>query len=277
MAHKRLSKHSSEFDYPTIIMISILAYVVTTALHEFCGHAVACSLLSGTITELNAFYIDCQYEAISDLSIRLIAIAGPLASLLTGVITLLLVRRLRKLSPHMVYFLWLLGTISLMTATSYLIFSGITGVGDFGISRDGALFQMSPSWLWRIVLTVVGIIAYGCVVINSLKSLNSFLGGENPKRTIQAKTLTLISYLSGCIMAVLVGLLNPKGFEIILLSSLASTAGGTSALLWMMRFLKADEVNAQPLIKITRNYYWIGVGLIFLGLYAIVFGPSLYL
>lgn len=277
MSFTRLESQSSGFHYPTMITISVLAYVVTTALHEYLGHAVVCVVLGGGLTEINAFYINCQYRNISDFSIRFIAIAGPLASFLTGLISFILLNRLKKLSSNAIYFLWLLGTISLLTATGYLIFSGITGLGDFGFTRDGALFALTPIWLWRTLLTILGIAAYGSVVGYSLKKLNSILGGESPERVRRARTLTLISYFSGCGMAILVGILNPQGLYIILLSSLASTAGGTSALLWMLRFFKKDNTSSKPLITIKKDYRWIGISLLILGVYAIIFGPSLYL
>ena len=39
-----------------------------------------------------------------------------------------------------------------MTAAGYLLFSGFTGLGDFGTSRDGALYLAQPEWLWRLAL-----------------------------------------------------------------------------------------------------------------------------
>lgn len=277
MSRNRFDHHSSEFDYPTLIAISILAYVITTALHEYLGHGLACTLLGGTLTELNAFYIDCQYGSISDLSIRFISIAGPLASILTGIISFFLSRRFKNLSKTASYFLWLLGTISLLTATGYLIFSGITGLGDFGLTRDGALFELTPIWLWRTLITILGIVGYGGVIAYSLKNLEPILGGKNPERIKRARTLTLLSYLSGCGMAILIGGLNPQGLYIVLLSSLASTAGGTSALIWMMRFHKHVDISSMPLITIKNDFRWIGISLFITALYAIVFGPSLYL
>ncbi len=276
MFKAELEHPSPEFDYPTLIMISILAYVITTAFHEYLGHAVACILLGGNLSELNAFYIDCQYGTISDYSIRFISVAGPLSSFVTGIVSFILLKRLRRLSSNAVYFFWLLGTISLLTATGYLLFSGITGLGDFGFTRDGALFQMTPTWFWRVLLTIFGLTGYGSTVAYALHIFNKILGGENYKRRIRAKTVTLVSYLSGCIMAVLIGLLNPQGLFIILFSSLASTAGGTSALIWMMRFLKDDLATTRPLLNIKRDYRWIGISFVMLLIFAFVFGPSQY-
>ncbi|HKI44460.1 MAG TPA: hypothetical protein VKA08_03905 [Balneolales bacterium] len=34
------------------------------------------------------------------------------------------------------YFVWLLGSIGLMSATGYLLFSGISGIGDFGTTPE---------------------------------------------------------------------------------------------------------------------------------------------
>jgi len=277
MSLKNFEHHSSNINYPTLISISMLAYVITTAMHEYLGHAVACSFIGGKLTELNAFYIDCEYGSISDFSIRFISIAGPLASVLIGMISFILFRNLKNLSANTKYFLWLLGTISLLTATGYLIFSGITGLGDFGLTRDGALFELSPVWLWRTLITIFGIAGYGSVVAYSLKNLDRILGGKDPERKNRAKSLTLISYLSGCGMAILIGLFNPQGLYIILLSSVASTAGGTSALLWMTRFLKKEKTPTMPLISINKDIRWVGISFLIISLFGIIFGPSLYL
>lgn len=267
--------HNQNIDYFTLIAISMLAYVITTMLHEYVGHAATCVLLGGSVKELNAFYIDCNYGTISSISIRLIALAGPLISLISGLIGFGLLRKLTQLSSNAKYFLWLLSTIGLMTAAGYLLFSGIIGIGDFGITRDGVLFQITPEWFWRGAIIILGLVGYIGVIIYSLRLFDAMLGGETKKRIQRAQTLALVSYISGAVMAILIGFLNPNGMTIVLISAAASTLGGTSALAWMMQCLKRDKNTTLPLLSIQRNWYWICASLFVIIIYAMVFGPSL--
>jgi len=82
-------------DLLTLIAVSALAYILEVALHEHLGHAAVCILLGGHPTELGAFYVECDYANMSALAVRLVALAGPVVSLLTGVISF---RSLRQIS-----------------------------------------------------------------------------------------------------------------------------------------------------------------------------------
>ena len=75
-------------DYLTVIALSMLAYTLAVLLHEHLGHALACVGLGGHPAELGAYYVNCQYGNMTDLSIRLVALAGPIVSLITGAVGL---------------------------------------------------------------------------------------------------------------------------------------------------------------------------------------------
>ena len=63
-------------DYLTVIALSMLAYTLAVVLHEHLGHAPTCASLGGHTAELGAYYVDCQYAGMPDISIRLVALAG---------------------------------------------------------------------------------------------------------------------------------------------------------------------------------------------------------
>jgi len=266
---------AAHVDPLTLVAVSMLVYVTATALHEYLGHAAACALLGGTVRELNAFYVDCAYGGMRDLPVRVVAAAGPLVSLVTGLAGFRVLRRMGRASPHAAYAVWLLSTISLMTATGYLMFSGVSGLGDFGTSRDGTLFMLEPAALWRGGITVLGLAGYAGAVLAGLRAMEALLGGEGRARVARAQTLALGSYLSGASMAVLVGLLNPHGMVIVLTSAAASTLGGTSGLAWMMQLLKREPRTDLPLLGVARDWRWIGAALLVVAVYAGVLGPSL--
>ncbi len=326
-------------DYLTVVALSLLAYTLTVLLHEHFGHALACLALGGRPVELGAFYVDCQYADMPDLSIRLVALAGPLVSLVTGAVGLLVVDRLPKAASHLRYWAWLFGTISLMTATGYLLFSGVTGLGDIGTSRSGALYLARPEWIWRgasialggagyaaviylslgrfdqliggegaarvkraqkLALTsyllnsppdgalylarpqwiwrgasvVLGSASYAAVIYLSLRKIDKFIGGEGAARVRHAQKLALTSYFSGALMSVLIGLLNPIGFVIVLISAAASTLGGTSGLAWMMQLLNRKKALSTPALRLERNWSWVLTGFIVALLYAVILGPT---
>ena len=83
-------------DTLTLVAISALAYVLAVALHEHGGHATACLLMGSHPKELGAFYVDCDDNGLSSVGMRIVALAGPVASLLTGVLALLVLRIKRK-------------------------------------------------------------------------------------------------------------------------------------------------------------------------------------
>lgn len=80
-------------DRLTLIALSALAYIVAVALQEHLGHATACAFLGSHPTELGAFYIECDDARLTSFGIRLVALAGPLVSLVLGLVCLPLAAR----------------------------------------------------------------------------------------------------------------------------------------------------------------------------------------
>ncbi len=144
--------------WPTLIAISALAYLLETFLQEAIGHGEACLMVGGQFKELGAFYMDCGYEGLGDLAIRFVAVAGPLMSFLTGLVALGVLPR--AASPQGRYFAWLLMSIGFMTAAGYFLFSGISGIGDWGTGPEGALYKLEPQWLWRSLIALLGAYTY---------------------------------------------------------------------------------------------------------------------
>jgi hypothetical protein len=262
-------------DRLTLIAISALAYVVGVALHEHFGHALACVALGSHPIEMGAYYVNCDDALLSSLRIRLVELAGPLVSVLTGVVCLQLLRRLPRLSGAGFYFLWLLGALGLMDAAGYALFSGASGQGDLGTTSDGALYGASPEWLWRVALFVVGAVAYRWVMRIAVAAIEPRLSGSGDGRIRSARLTALTSYLTGGAVAVLIGLLNPQGIVIVVLSSIASSLGGTIGLLFMMQWLKGRPDAQGPGLYFARSWTWIGIAVAVTVAYAAIFGPTL--
>jgi hypothetical protein len=274
MAESQSDPGHTATDPLTVIAISLFAYTLDVFFHEHLGHGLACLALGGHPAELGAFYVNCQDDNLPDLSIRLVALAGPLVSLITGAAGLLIVNRLPPSASHLRYGAWLLGTIGLMTATGYPLFSGVTGLGDLGTSRDGALYQAAPEWLWRLALVILGGAGYALVIYLSLGRMDQMIGGEGSARVQRAQRLALTSYVSGGLMSVLIGLLNPKGFIIVIISAAASSLGGTSGLAWMMQLLDRSRSSLAAPLRLDRSWAWVIAGFAVTAIYAVIFGPT---
>ena len=107
--------------------------------------------------------------------------------------------------------------------------------------------------------------------------MDHIIGGEGRERVGRAQMLSVIAYLVGGGIAILIGLLNPYGIVIVLISSFASSMGGTSGMAWMMQLLNRSKDTGMPPFTMPRNWLWIVFGTGFILLYAIVFGRTLYL
>ncbi|MFI4889456.1 MAG: hypothetical protein ACHQIL_02890 [Steroidobacterales bacterium] len=262
-------------DRLTLIAVSALAYVVAVALHEHLGHAAACVLLGSSAVELGAFYVNCDNTMLDATSVRLVALAGPLMSLLTGIVCFRILRAINTKARVAWYFTWLLGSLRLMTATGYPVFSGISGLGDLGGDADGALHGVAPEWSWRSALVIIGVASYFVAVRSAARALDPRISGNGTDRIRSARLVTLISYLTGGAVYLAIGLLNPYGFVIMVTSALASSLGGTSGLLWMRRLLDRVREVPPPGLSFPRSWPWIGAALAAVAAYGLVLGPTL--
>jgi len=262
-------------DRPTLIAISAVAYIAAVGLHEHLGHTLACITLGSHPTEVGAFYINCDYVGMSDVSIRLVALAGPLVSLLIGIVSFLILHRRAPRASSSYYFTWLLGTLGFMAATGYLLFSGITGIGDLGTTRDGLFYQAAPEWLWRIVLTLAGIASYYFMINIAVRIIDPRISGSGNARIRYARQLALTSYLTGAAVSIAIGLLNPHGLIIVVTSATASSLGASSGLLWMMQLLDRKKQVLPPGLIFQRSWWWIVSAGILTAIYALVLGPTI--
>jgi hypothetical protein len=262
-------------DLLTLIAISALAYVLSAALHEHLGHALTCVALGSRVTEMGAYYISCDDVRLSSFGIRLVELAGPLVSVLTGVVCLALLRRLPRLPAAAFYFLWLLGALGLMDAAGYALFSGASGQGDLGTTGDGALHGVTPEWLWRVGLFLVGVLTYIWVMRIAVAAIAPRASGSGDDRIRCAHRAALVSYLTGGAVAVLIGLLNPHGLVIVILSAMASSFGGTIGLIFMMQWLQRQPQAQGPGLYFARSWSWIATAAVVTVAYAAIFGPTL--
>jgi hypothetical protein len=169
---------------------------------------------------------------------------GTLVNLLAGCVFLALGRLTGRGWPRLKYFWWISMAVNLFTGTGYFLFSGIGGIGDWGEFIKG----LGPQWLWRIGLTIFGVVTYVLAARITLLELRPLIGSNKERRYQRAVRLSAIPYFAGGILMCIAGALNPHGMMLILISAAASTFGGTSGLMWSTNWLnRGTMISYGPL------------------------------
>jgi hypothetical protein len=213
----------------------------------------ACVLTGGHAKVLSSVHFECDRDS------RLIAAGGTLVNFIAGFLSWFALRFVSHARSRLRYFLWLLMTINWLQAAGYFLFSG---VGNFGDWAD-VIHGLSPAWLWRTGLVVLGAVSYVCVVWFALLELRSFLGEADWRRG-GAKDLTIVPYITGGVFYTVAGMFNPVGWILVGLSAAAASFGGTSGLAWMTQNLGGKfvpRIPSQPVV-LERSLGWIVAALI---------------
>lgn len=259
-------------DWLTVAAIAAIAISVTVATHEGV-HALTCVAVGGDLQEYSALYASCDSHTV--LQGKAVAGAAPLYNLLAGLVLWIVIRRARRLASDTWYFLWLLMFMNLLYGSGYLLFSGLSGIGDLAVVVGG----WEPGWFWRVVMTIVGVpLVLGCAWL-ALRVFGQRLGGDPQEQTGRAKRLFVLSYVASVAVILIAGLFNPMGFlSLPVMAGLMAVVGTMSPLLWMMRWFKAEafvKLDERPL-EIQRRWAWVGSAAVVVFLYAFVLGRTLY-
>ena len=258
-------------DRVTLVAIAIVAYALANVLHEGLGHGGMCAAVGGRFEALSAVHAECSTEGEGRLAASLVMAAGTLANLLVGAMAWLLLRREARLTTWR-YFLWLFMTVNLLQATGYWLFSGVANVGDWAQIVAG----LEPRWPYRVLLAILGGGGYRWVVAVGLRTLSPLVG-DGADRLRRARTLALIPYLSGGVLYVAAGALNPVSPRLVLISAAAASFGGASALAWMTDMLRQPRypVASGAPLAIGRSTGWIVAGAITGLVFIAILGPGL--
>jgi hypothetical protein len=254
-------------DLLTVFAIAIIAYIIANVLHEVVGHAGVCVMVGCTPSIVSTAHVD--YSSVgSDVGMRLVSSGGTLINLIAALIFWLLLRRSQRASGSLRYFLWFTMVVNLLVGTGYFLFSGVIGIGDWNSVVEG----WEPAGLWRIVLSVIGLVAYVGAIVFSLRTLAPLVGSD--KRL--ALKLTTFAYLVGGVASTLGAFLNPEGMVLVAISA-AAHFGGTSGLAWMAQMLGTPwfPVSQGTPITIPRSWAWIGAAAVLLLFHIVVLGPGI--
>jgi hypothetical protein len=256
----------------TVAGIAALAYVLSTWAHEGGGHGGMCVALGGKPAVWGAYYFDCDYGAMPEWGRRAVAAAGSTANLILCLLfSLALNADLKRTGKHggWTVFLWLMAAVNGFEWAGYYMFSGVANIGDWSTGRDGVLYGLSWALPARIVMAAGGFAVYVWLARTFANQLGRITGSN----MTAARKICFTAYVTGGLVAVSIGFLNPMGWVIVLISSAASSLGGTSGLFWGFRLMKRDLKGVD--FDLPLNLVWIGLGIVAAVVYAVVFGPSL--
>ena len=260
-------------DWLTVAAVSVVVDVSASLIHEGLGHGGACVVMGGTPQLLTSMQFQGDEHSLSSVAVRVISAGGSVANAAAALVASSLLRRSRGAPHTWWFFLWLFATVNFLQAAGYPLYSGVSNIGDWAAVVAG--FQ--PPWLWRILLIAFGASAYWVAARWAMDRLGQHLRGSPAERVAEASRYTLVAYAAGGVLSVAAGLFDPGGVVVVLISGLAASLGGTSALAWGPQLLHDPRlgVPAGTQLQVRRDVRWVvGAALVAIA-FVLVLGPGI--
>lgn len=264
-----MTTNIQRIDRLTIVGLALLLLPLTTMWHEIVGHAAACAIQGGRVSTIGAFYVDC--DGLTGLPRIVVACAGVAVDALLSLGAWLLWRRAKGDLARLV--LWYLWIGKGFVAAGYFCFSGVSGVGDLGPGAGGGIGPLAMPLVWRGAFLLFGAIDYWRLAVAAIRALSVMLGDSSATSPAR-RCIAHLYYAALGVVAVLVGLLNPVGLFITILSAAASSFGGNAGYISIGFAVPAGEIE-RPFV-IARHWPLIGAGVIATLAFAVVLGPSIH-
>jgi hypothetical protein len=256
-------------DLPTLAGLVLLLLPPLIMAHELGGHGATCLALGGQLTEIGAYYVAC--DSPNDTVRRLVSMAGTGADAIIFALGYWLWSRAK--SDMMRLAMWVVFVGKGMAAMGYLMFSGISGIGDWGPGAGGGIGPLPQPLLIRGVEFAVGLFCYMKAITLGKKTMRDMVGGH-PLASPARRTITLGYYWVTGLAALAVGAFNPKGLFVLLASAVASSFGGNAGIFSIVN----DRTEGPPrAFAIPRNLPIIVAGVLVFAVFAIVLGRSIIL
>jgi hypothetical protein len=248
----------------TLASIGTIACIAADMVHEAVGHGTASWLTGDRILSLSTVAI--QNAAAS----RFVSAAGTSANCIVGVLCLLVLGRIRKLTP-LAYFLWIFGAYNLLNS-GYLVISAVLNSGDWA----NVIAGLSPPWLWRCSLGLAGATLY-VLAIRWMASFVLALTNSGEVALADLRHLVLPAYLAGGAAMTIASIFNPISPSLILLSGAGASFGLNSGLLFLPRMVAA-KARSQTLVTrpMPFSFFWFVLGLVVSGIFIGVLGPGIH-
>jgi hypothetical protein len=148
-----------KIDIPTLVAISIAAWVLVVSLHEIVGHAVPAVLMGLDVRMATSTGVDIPsdqvpYDLWSSVKAKTLLAGGTVVNFLTGGIALLLLHFRKPISKSWQYFLWLFTTFSFVIVIMYLVTATTIGAGDW----IGFVQGLNPRNMYITIIICTGIL-----------------------------------------------------------------------------------------------------------------------
>jgi hypothetical protein len=198
-----LADEPRSIDTWTVVCIAVVSYFLAgPIIHEGIGHGLTAALAGARDIRVYAAALRSDASCVSPEGKRTIAIAGPLASLLAGLVLALFHAHTRSDHAAWRYFLWLTGYVCLFQGAGYFMALALVPFGDINAFVTGLDYELP----WRIGLTLAGTAVSFVVLFFAGRTLDQFLG--RTRRRDRAARLVVISYLAGATPLILATLLG---------------------------------------------------------------------
>jgi hypothetical protein len=259
-------------DWLTVVAIAAIAISINVGFHEGV-HALACITVGGQLQEYSALYEECDSSTV--LQAKIVAGSAPTFNLLAGGLLWALLRTSRKWPSEAQFFIWLLMLMNLFYGAGYFILSGSVNIGDWAVVIDG----WEPSWLWRILMTLLGTMLFVFFIRIGLKEFGAMVGGNADEQISRAQKLCIVSYITSFTVVLAAGFFCPYGLlGLPVTAGLFAVLGALSPFLYMMRWfrLKSFEKLEKEPLEIHRKWQWLVASLIVVFTYVFILGRTLY-
>lgn len=272
--HSQVGSASATNDLLTIGAMAIVAYLISAFTHEALGHGVASLIVGAPIKHVTSLDLVSDLSHVSPWAARFVDAAGCLAQFILAGVLYLVYRRTPSANGNWRFFTWLLYFINVLIPAGYMMALSFANFGDW----DAFVQGLSPEFLWRAGLTVIGAAITVAAMFTGASQLNEFLGRERTQRFQRAMQLTATTYLVGSAANTLAGVLNPDGAILVLISAGAASFGGTICLFWTGFIAGRRPPRVEPPITpvvVTRQMGWLIAGAVGLVIYFAVLGPGI--
>ncbi len=254
----------------TVAGLALLLMPSLTMLHEIGGHAAMCLATGHRVTELGAFYVNCDADTGPGLARKAVALAGPaIDAAIAYAVYPLWKRAANDLFRLALWYVWLGCGFS---SAGYFAYSGVTGIGDLGPGIGGGIGPLPAPYVWRALLALGGGYAYWLLIRAGMAGLGQMIG-QGADSIKARRTAAHLFYAVLCLAAVLASLLNPIGLFITLASATAASFGGKAGLI-SIGFATQNSGSPRG-FDIPRSWTLFLAGLVVSGAFALVLGPTL--
>jgi len=121
---------AGRIDLMTLVAIAAFVNVVATAIHEGLGHGLMAVVRGGHVIHVTSVDLNYDARSLGDVQQRIVAAAGPLANIITGLLVVSLAERIPVTAPVGRYAAWLFGHVSLFVAGGYAMALSFAPFGD---------------------------------------------------------------------------------------------------------------------------------------------------